>query len=80
MKNVIIGLVMILSGMALGIYLGFVVMFLGGIFDLIYFIQGNSQNMSLLGWGITKIWFSGLVGVLSSYILIVPGVILVKNN
>lgn len=35
MKNVIIGLVMILSGMALGIYLGFVVMFLGGIFDLI---------------------------------------------
>jgi len=56
----IIGLILILLGIALGIYFGVFVLFIGGILQ--FFSSLYPLNLVGIAWGLIKFFLSGLVG------------------
>ena len=79
MRKLIIGGVMIVSGLALGFYVSVIVCLVGGVWDLIHFAQSGYVAYNLLVWGVVKLFCMTLAGTVSSFTLIVPGVVLIKN-
>jgi uncharacterized membrane protein len=74
MKNVL-GLLMILGGVILGLYLGLWLCFIGGIVQIINELKSpETANALAIAWGIVKIALAGAVGWLSAAILILPGI------
>jgi len=73
MGKEIIGVIMIIAGLVLGVYLGLYVMFIGGIIDIVDEINAVTADGGAIAWGIVKICFASLVGTLSGLFLIVPG-------
>ena len=69
----IIGVMLILAGIALGLYLGVWVCFIGGIVDIIDQIKAPELSAMAVAWGVVKIVFASLVGWLAALILILPG-------
>ena len=74
-----IGLLMILAGIVLGIYVGVVVCFIGGISQIIVAITTPPVVASVVAWGVAKVVFAGLAGWLSAILLVVPGFALMQN-
>lgn len=79
MTKDIVGIAMILIGIAVGFYVSVVLCLVGGIWDLIHFAQSSYTSYPLLVWGIVKLFCMTLAGTVSSYLLIVPGVVLLKS-
>ena len=69
----IIGILMILSGIVLGFYVGIWLCFVGGIIDVIAAIQAEQLVAMDVAIGIAKFMFAGLAGWLSALFLIIPG-------
>lgn len=79
MKNsVIIGVVMIVIGAILGLYVGVWLCFIGGIVDVITEVRAEHLSAVGIAIGIAKVLFSGLAGWLSACLLIVPGYAILK--
>lgn len=76
----ILGILLILSGIALGLYVGVWLCFVGGIVDLVEVVKYANYEALKIGWGVAKIMFAGLFGGLSAYFLIIPGWILVVKD
>jgi len=72
----IIGIILILAGLALGLWLGVWVLFIGGTIDIINQIRTPELNAAVntivVAWGIVKIIFAFAV-VAAAIILVVPG-------
>ena len=76
----IIGVLMILGGVALGLYVGLWVCFIGGIVQIINEVKSPQAVVAMnIAWGIAKIVFAALSGWLSALLLIVPGVAMAKR-
>ena len=75
----ILGFFMILSGIALGFYVGVWVCFVGGIVDVIQQIRAETLQAAAVAWGVAKIAFAGLFGWISSMFLIVPGYFIISD-
>ena len=73
MKKMIIGIVLMVSGAMLGLYVGVWICFVGGIVDVI--AQIRTEHLSAFGVaiGVSKVVLAGLFGWLSAIILIIPG-------
>jgi hypothetical protein len=73
----IIGILLIVLGVAVGLYVGVYLMFIGGIAGLINVIVHGVKTGMIEGWPIAlnigKIMFSTLVGYLSAIVLVIPG-------
>ncbi len=70
-----LGLLMILGGVVLGFYVGFWICFIGGIVDIINAFKASEPvAVSIIGWGILKIFFATIAGWVSALALIIPGV------
>jgi len=69
----LIGIVLIIAGIALGLYLGVWVMFIGGIIDIIDQIKAPELSAMAVAWGVVKVVFASLIGWLAALILILPG-------
>ncbi len=68
------GILMILAGIAFGIYVGVAVCFVGGIVDIINQIKSDSPVDALtVVWAIVKIFFAAPIGYISAALLILPG-------
>lgn len=67
---------MVIAGIALGLYVGVWLMFVGGILDIVAEIKGELELMPI-GIGIVKMIFASFVGWVSAAFLIVPGMVLV---
>ena len=78
--KVILGLLMILGGIVLGLYVGLWWAFIGGIIQLIQAIRAPELIISKLAWGITKIIFAQFFGYISAYVLVIPGIILINKS
>lgn len=76
----IIGLLMILGGLALGAYVGLWLMFVGGIIQVIEAVQVTPVNASGIAWGIVRIVFASAAGWLSAWLLILPGLRLITSS
>ena len=68
-----IGILLMLSGLALGAYVGVWVCFIGGIVGAIEQIQAEHINALQVAINVAKIFGAGLAGALSAICLIVPG-------
>jgi len=71
----ILGILLILGGIVLGLWLGLWVCFIGGIVGIINAIKAPGTVEALtIAWNIVKILFASLAGWLSALALIFPGI------
>lgn len=84
MGKALLGLIMMLAGLVLGLYVGFWVCFIGGLIDIIHVIAAIANNTPwtalALGWGVLKMIIASVAGVGSALVLIIPGVALVQES
>lgn len=63
------GVLLILGGVALAVYVGIVLMFVGGIMQVVDGFNATPNNGGDIAWGFVKIfladWVSALIGTLS---------------
>lgn len=77
--KVVIGLLMIVGGIALGLYAGLWWAFVGGIIQIISAVQASPIPPADIAWGVVKIVFAGLIGGVSALVLVVPGAAMVTD-
>jgi len=74
MKNLIIGIALIILGILLGLYVGGYLMLVKGIIQIIEEIRSpQAVRASIIAWGIVKIIFAGFIGSISGLFLVIPG-------
>jgi hypothetical protein len=71
--KIIIGLILILIGAAVGIYLGFWVMFIGGIVQIINACQNHPVLASGIAVGALRILFATIIGFASFFLFLATG-------
>lgn len=80
----IIGVILMVLGAGLGLYVGVWLMFIGGILDLVEYVNllvdDSSPDAMLIVWGILKMVFASLAGYVSAVALILPGFALLNKN
>ena len=75
----ILGLVMIVGGIVLGLYVGVWLMFIGGIVQIIQAVKAPEIVAMTVAIGVAKIVFAGISGGLSAIVLILPGYSFLKG-
>lgn len=76
----LLGVFMILAGIALGLYVGLWLMFIGGIIQFVNAVTADPVNGAGVGWGVVRIFSASFVGWLSAAVLIIPGVGLIGSG
>ena len=81
--KIMIGLTMYALGVFLGVYVGVWVCFVGGIVDIVNEVNTQIQATGPLdamniAMGVVKIMFAGVIGMASSFALILPGLALMS--
>ena len=69
----IIGVLLLIVGVAAGIYFGVVWAFIGGIVSVIQQLRADHIDVTALTLGIARIVFAGAIGWLSGLLFIIPG-------
>jgi hypothetical protein len=77
--KVVIGCVLIVAGIACGLYFGIWWAFIGGIIDVIEAIRADVLSASSVAIGVAKVIFAGLIGWLSALILVIPGFVMTQD-
>lgn len=82
-NNMLLGLLLIVSGIFLGLYVGLYQCLFGGIMDIVDQINqihnGNNLDPTKIAFSIFKIMFAGLFGWTSALFLLIPGYIMFGN-
>lgn len=76
----LIGLLLVLAGIALGLYVGIWVCFIGGIVEIVTAIKATPVPALQLAVGIAKILFSGVLGQLSFWLVTVVGLAFIQSD
>lgn len=76
----IAGLVMVVIGIAFGVWAGFWWAFVGGIVDIINAIRATEVSAVMVGVGVIKIFFATLIGWAAASIFLVPGLALIAKK
>ena len=74
-----LGLFLILSGIVLGVYVGFWLCFIGGIMDIINQVRAPEVSVLAVMLGVLKICFSSFCGTVAVCFGIVPGVVILQD-
>ncbi len=72
MLRVIIGTIVAITAIVIGLYLGVVWAFIGGIIQIITEIRADNLNEVNIAWGIAKVIFASFI----TTIIIWPGIML----
>lgn len=80
MKKAVLGLVLIVLGLALGLWLGVWVCLVGGVVSVIEGAKATPVDSLSIGWGIARVLLASMVGGFSAMALIFPGVAMVANS
>jgi hypothetical protein len=75
----IIGILMMLAGAVIGLYVGVWVCFIGGIVDVIGAIRADDLIAMDVAIGTAKVLFAGVAGWLSGIMAIFPGYVLANS-
>lgn len=73
-----IGCLLMIAGVALGVYVGVWWAFIGGIVQVVEQIRAPELSAITLAIGVAKIVFSGFLGWVSCVILLFPGYAMAK--
>lgn len=76
----IIGVLMIIGGIALGLYVGIWVCFVGGIIQVIQQVRAEIMIPMQIGIGIIKILFAGFLGYVCTFVLALPGWMMIHRD
>jgi len=79
MIRMILGILLMIAGVALGLYCGVWWAFIGGIIQVVEQIRAETIDAHLLAFGIARIVFAAAIGWLSGLILIFPGYGILKS-
>ena len=79
MKTQIIGFLLILLGLALGLYVGLWLCFVGGIVQIVTAIRAEELIALDIAWGIAKVVCAGMCGGFSALVLVLPGLALIQD-
>lgn len=71
------GLLLIIVGVCLGVYVGVWWCFIGGIIAIIEACKSDPINSFDIATGIARIMFAGICGLISGFVCIAPGAALV---
>ncbi len=74
------GLLLIVAGIAAGLYFGLYWAFIGGIVSVIEQVRAPSMDAMTVAVGIARILCAGLIGSISAFVLILPGAALVRKS
>jgi len=79
-----LGILMVIAGVVLGLYVGIWIMFIGGIVGLVNVVviavDGGGIDGLQVGLNVAKIVFTGLIGTLSAMALVIPGMAIISND
>tara|TARA_Y100000310_G_scaffold329890_1_gene400538 strand:- start:516 stop:761 length:246 start_codon:yes stop_codon:yes gene_type:complete len=76
----VVGIVFIIVGVVLGLYVGIWVCFIGGIIDLMEVVQQEDQiTASTIAIGVLKIMFASFCGSIAAAIPILVGIFIVSK-
>jgi len=75
----LVGVVLVICGAILGLYVGIWLCFVGGIVDVIQQIRAEYLDATAVACSVAKIVFSGVLGTLSGAVLAVPGWLLLND-
>lgn len=70
----LVGILLILVGIGLGIYVGFWWALVGGIVSIIEQVGSESVSTLVIAGDILRVLFSSLIGYVSVIVFIVPGI------
>lgn len=77
--KVIIGLLLMLSGIIIGLYVGLWWAFIGGIIQIIEQIRAENLDVTIVAWGIVKVFFAGTLGWFTGVLFFVAGSMFMKD-
>lgn len=69
----IVGALLMIVGIAFGIWAGLWWAFAGGIIDIVVAIQSNPIPAGTVAWGVIKILFAGVIGMVAGVVAVFPG-------
>lgn len=75
-----LGILLIIGGIALGLYAGVWWAFIGGIVQIVDAVKATPVEGLGIAYGIARIVFAGLIGVGSAMIAILPGFAMVAAD
>lgn len=78
MRNVL-GFALVVGGVALGVYVGLWVCFIGGIVQIVDAVKATPTEGLDIAIGIAKIVFAGAAGAFSALVMIFPGAAMIKG-
>lgn len=76
----ILGVLMVVAGIALGLYVGGYLMFICGIIQVVEAVRAESLDGVGLAWGIARVMLCGLAGHASAMLLGFPGIALIAGG
>jgi hypothetical protein len=76
----ILGILLILAGIASGIYFGVWWALIGGIVVVIEQVRAVNLDAMTVALGIVRILFAGFIGWASAMVLILPGYLLISKS
>ena len=71
--KVLVGLLVILGGVALGVYVGGYLLFIGGIIQVVTACTAAEVSAVAVVWGVAKVLSATFVGSLSAFVVTVLG-------
>jgi len=74
-----VGLLLIIIGIFLGLFVGIYICFYGGLVQIINGLQANPIIGKAIAMGIVKIICATIAGVISAFVLIIPGLAIWKS-
>jgi hypothetical protein len=77
--KMVFGILLVVAGIALGLYVGVWLMFIGGIVDVIEQVRAPELSAMGVAIGIGKTVFAGVAGWLVAIIIIVPGAAIAQS-
>ena len=75
-----VGMLMILAGIALGLYVGLWLCLIGGIVQIINAVKAPEVNALDVAFGICRIILTSFAGSISAMLLIIPGFAIVNDD
>lgn len=75
----ILGLVMMVAGLGVGLYMGVWWAFIGGIVQVIQEIRAENLEALNVAFGIARVIFAAVIGWLSAIVLLFPGWLMLKD-
>ena len=75
----VVGVLLVIAGIAFGLYAGIWWAFIGGIVDIISEVRSPDLSALNVAIGVVKVLFAGLIGWLSGAVFIIPGIVMIES-